>query len=156
MPLSGQVTLSGWPAKPRRGMAMAMKSTLIGGALAWHRRFLPMHFRSGAASKYGYKRRSKRYITRKVKKVGTAAPLYFTGLLRRQVRRTPRQSGTAKRGRIAMTVPWYAGLKIRTRNAPDIRAEILKIVRSEENRLVRAMETKLAEALNRVRGKRSS
>ncbi len=88
------------------------KPALQDGVMHWHKKFLPRHFRSGAAEKYGYDKRKKKTLQRKrrLAERGNAdarLPLVMTGRTRNKTRRMIQVSGTNKRARGRMQAPYY-------------------------------------------------
>lgn len=89
----------------------AKRDAMVEAVQTWHSEFLPFHFREDSTSRYGFKPRSRRYLSRKRKKVGHARMLDFFGGLKKNVmgriRITVTGAGNTARG--AMTLPAGVG-----------------------------------------------
>ncbi len=135
-----------------------------------YQKFLPGHFRAGAARKYGYAPRSKAYITaitgRKARAkakgkaiAGPEVPLVFTGLLRLAVVEFGRIKAYPGRFTFIAPAPPYAPQRVMSSEVRDLlglpkRGQQPPIA-SEATRLtddeIRQLEDKLEQGL-RIRG----
>lgn len=102
------------PAMGRRARA-AVRNAAVAAA-DWHwKKSIPLHFKSGNATRYGYKPRSKRYqaIKRLLTRRGT--PLVFSGTTQQEVTgsRTIRATGT--KGSTLLLRASFAGMSGRFR-----------------------------------------
>lgn len=61
---------------------------------------LPKHFKGGASERYGYRRRSAKYVERKRKKYGHSIPLVWTGGTRDAVLANVKITATRNGGRL--------------------------------------------------------
>jgi hypothetical protein len=131
--IKGRMVYIGGPAQMKRGWPKVMKESLQEAGGLWHRRYLPEHFRPGAAGKYGYAPRLARYVDRKSrdgplpkyrqqrrrrKSRRLTAPtfrrfqprkrdpraLVYRGDLKRELTRRATLAGTSKRVRVVMDV----------------------------------------------------
>jgi len=95
----------------------------------WHEKDLPKHFRQGAEFKYGYAKRSARYLKRKERKLSSRGrPLVYTTLSLRQLTRFINIRGTAVRATGTMHAPSY----FRKRSGgPDLRKELTTVLQTE-------------------------
>lgn len=57
-----------------------------------------LHFRRGATVRYGYKKRSSKYVKQKKRLTGQAQPLIFSGKTKEEVQNNYKVSGTATKG----------------------------------------------------------
>ena len=116
----------------------------------WHKFFLPRHFAEGAQARYHYRRRSEQYKRRKRILAGAlgraAAPLVFTGRLKREVSRTIKVKGTGKRAQGVMTGPRYMSKFYAGGDRPNIAGELTKQTKAEMNEQAQRAE-RLALAL---------
>ena len=97
-----------------RLFVQAVKAGMEKALLLWHVAFAPMHFKAGAAARYGYQKRSEKYEKRKERVKHHRQPLVWSGTLRDSIvkgRPTPKfrtdKTGTLK-GYIVYKVPKYA------------------------------------------------
>lgn len=179
--IRGRMVYIGSPAAMKRGMPKVMKESLSEAGGLWHRRYLPEHFRPGAASKYRYAPRTGRYVDRKAR--GGPRPRYtrkrkknrrfkmpsifrrnvprkmdphalvYRGDLKRELTRRAALSGTSKRIRVVMDVggAWYGAAHFKKRNAPDMPSEVTAITRAEERRIGKIVEQFAARKLNEIK-----
>lgn len=100
------------PAGMTRRMRTIIREAAIAGA-DWHwRHHMPKHFQHGNASRYGYRRRSKRWQQRKQRLGRGTTPLVFTGNTMRSVLGGRRIAATGTRGaRLIMqaALPGFTG-----------------------------------------------
>lgn len=123
----------------------------------WHEQMLPRHFKPGAASEYGYRRRSRSYVKRKRRQKGHARPLEFSGRLKRQVLSSRRVSslrgrkGDGSGGRVKITVngPRYLKNFRSAPNQPDLAAELRAVSPREERKLTKTMDRRLTKELDK-------
>lgn len=107
-----QITTS-WPRDPRlhtRDHATFLRESLRETAIEHHRRHIPWHFEQFAAAKYGYKPRTRGYLSIK-RKLGLSLPLVFTG--RSRASATSQREVTATQNRVTLKLR----LDIRGRDA---------------------------------------
>jgi hypothetical protein len=139
--IRGSMVYIGSPRALKRGFGKVIKESLQEAGMLWHRRYLPDHFRRGAASKYGYQKRTADYMKRKARRKGHQAPLVFSGDLKRTVTRTAHVGGTSKQVKVSMPAPWYATRNWKTRGTmPDMPKEITKSTDAQVRRLARIVE----------------
>lgn len=83
------------PAMGRRALAAVRNAAVAGADYHW-RKAIPDHFKSGAATKYGYARRSPKYLKQKERLGRGSLPLVFSGRTQSEITgsRTIRATGT--------------------------------------------------------------
>ncbi len=105
----------------------------------WHKEMLPRHFARDAATKYGYKERSKSYLKRKARKMGRDPaqfeqmrqfPLVFEGDLQRSLKAFEVKAFPG-RFSIKMKGPSYVGMRPFRRNAPNMGKELTTVTDEE-------------------------
>jgi len=117
----------------------------------WYDKMLGRHFRTGAAAKYGYKRRAIKTIKRKegFAKLGNPdarLPLIMSGRMKREVTRMIRVSGTGKRAHGVMTGPMQ--LSIKRSNYPDLAGEIAAVTQAEAQELANLVAEIIVRKIN--------
>lgn len=129
--------------------------------------FLPGHFRSGAARKYGYAPRSLKYIRaitgRKARAkakgqaiAGPETPLVFTGLLRTSVLEFGRVRGFPGRFTFTAPAPVYVPERPKPGNPqPPLASEVTRLTADEIRRLEERMELALRVRINVVKSRRA-
>ncbi len=118
----------------------AMKQAM----LQWHRRIAPEHFTTAAVGRYGYQKRAKGYQIRKARRFGHTRPLVYRGRLRAEVLRRIRvmtyrykRKSKIKGSMHGRVLNFYAPGRVRSRDLPDLRAEIVAVTDAEVARLAR-------------------
>lgn len=124
-------------------------------------RFLPQHFRSGAASKYGYRPRRPRTIERKqaLAKLGKVEgrgqiPLVWSGLFKASMLSHRLLRGYPTRVRIDFNAPRYAPARQRTSKQPHMSDEALRVTPAERQELGEVLGRGVSEGLAAVKTKR--
>ena len=101
------------PENPSRKQRTAMRTAFKTAAEHHWQRNLPKHFEPGAASRYGYRKRSSRWQAIKKELTGSSLPLRFTGQLQRDiVDRRPRITTTSTNGArmyLKASLPGFSG-----------------------------------------------
>lgn len=144
----GYIDLTGMPTEG--ATHAAIKAAIEAGLKHWHARILRRHFEPGASSRYGYKKRTRRYDATKLRRFGHTTPLVYSGAMRHELlMRTPRITGTHR----AMTMRLRAralrfSAQAAYKNYPDMRAEVRAMTPDEEAEIVGVIEKSLAAALN--------
>jgi hypothetical protein len=139
--IRGSMVYIGSPKALKRGFGKVIKESMQEAGMLWHRRYLPDHFRSGSASKYGYQKRTAKYMKRKAHKKGHQTPLVFSGDLKRSATRMAHVGGTSKQVKVSMDAPWYATRSWKTRGTmPDMSKEMTKTTDDQVRRLARIVE----------------
>ena len=149
--IRGTMIYIGSPKAMKRGLGKIVKEAMQEAGALWHRRYLPEHFRQGAASKYGYQKRTSAYMKRKARYQGHQRPLEFKGDLKREATRMAHITGTSKRVTVNVSVPWYVNRAWKTRSSmPDLEKELTKATSGEERRLARVVEQLSTRKLDQV------
>lgn len=124
-------------------------------------RFLPGHFRSGAASKYGYRPRKPRTVQRKqaLAKLGKVEgrgqiPLLWSGLFRSAMLGHRLLRGYPTRVRIDFNAPRYAPARQRTSKQPHLSDEALRVTPGERQELGDLLGRRVFAGLAAVKTKR--
>lgn len=116
----------------------------------WHRELRKRHFTLDAMARYGYQRRSKSYNRRKIKKLGAAIPLVFTGVSRAL---SAMGSITANSNQVSVRMPVNAfNYRPKTRNGrtpPDMQDEFRRITPDEEQEMDRRQQALIERLLKR-------
>ena len=150
--------ITGGPQRLKRGTPIYVRYGLQATVKYWHGHFRGKHFRGGAQSRYGYKPRSRRYETKKRRKLGYVIPLVYTGMAKRMAALPPDVRGTSSRATAKMSVPWYFNMTPTRRNAPALGQELIRTTAGEANamgkfllgRLVRSMDKQMSRDFVRV------
>lgn len=126
------------------------KAAIPKALLVWFDKFLKLHFRPEAFSRYGYQTRSKKYRADKRRLVGFDRPIYWTGDTERQMKGPAQLSGTSTNARLRMQAPWYvvAASRRDSAKAPDMEKELTTIIPEEEEIMAEAVENELAAQMN--------
>ena len=95
----------------------------------WHSNILPRHFKRGAAARYDYQARTRKYNRRKLRRYGHSRPLELTGDMKRRLLRRARITGTSKRATATMDAPRYM-YKYKP-SQPDKAAEVTAVTQEE-------------------------
>jgi hypothetical protein len=143
-----QMTTDGGAEVSARAHSRAMKSTMEAVGKHWKRHMLGRHFRSGAATKYGYQPRTNAWQRRKLRSSIRASdahlPLIFTGTLKRMVLRSNIIRAYPTRATVELPGPRYLTARPnptgRGRSRPWMAAEITAITPDEIRELDRVAE----------------
>jgi hypothetical protein len=128
-----------------RGFKKASKAAMSETVNAWHDDILPRHFRSGAANRYGYRKRGLKYIKRKQAIVGFNAPLVYTGRSRDMAKANIVVTANAAGARGTMQLPYYWRKGMR---GPDKQAELTGIIAPEIQELKKIYEKDLQKNID--------
>lgn len=138
-----------------------LRAAWADAGLKWHQEYLPRHFKPGASSRYGYRKRSEKYLARKVRDArrgkateGGAAPLVYSGLLKRSLTSLAEIRGFPSRFTVYMTSPSYVPQKSRDDKQPPIAQEVTRLIPSEANSLANFLASRITFHNNRVRRRR--
>jgi hypothetical protein len=109
----------------------------------WWRHYLPKHFTEEAYTRYGYTRRDRKYVTRKLKAFGNMEPLVFRGKARSAATKArPRIRTVTTPGRQSVTVvidiPNY--LKLNKRYGYPLSQEVVRHNTEEDSILFQVMK----------------
>lgn len=120
---------------------------------AWHQTFLPEHFKPGAERKYQYDPRNFKYLRRKRKKRGHQRPLEYTGTGKSAALANIKITGTSTRARGRMPGTQIFNFRP-TSWAPDMRAELVRLVKAEEAVLAEIHRLEVVKHLNGVKSQK--
>lgn len=108
---------------------------------AWWRRYLPDHFAIYARMKYGFQRRTAKWLKRKLALAaigrvqdGGRVDLVATGNARELLERDAHIRSTADSCTVEMEAPWYMTRKLGGRH-PDMADEVTRVIDSQVRRL---------------------
>lgn len=126
----------------------------------WQRSMLPKHFQSGAAKRYGYKRRSPKYVKSKpnrpgVKK-GGRVPLVLTGLTELLMRRRQIVKAFPTRATLDIPGPRYVAMRRKDPRLPNLGEEITAVDQRDETELTALYDRRLTDLMNNYSGRRSN
>jgi len=159
-----------WLKRGRDGFGKAVLKPALEEAITWwHTKALPRHFRSGAASRYGYPQRSRRTLAQKARMARTRnpaarRPLVYTGRTQLMSKRA-RVSGTARSARVTMNLPAYVQQydvmgevrPMRTRALGGykaiVAADMTRVTADELNMMSRIFEVGVMKRLNEFPGR---
>ncbi len=125
------------PGKYSRIVRRARVDAHREGGLHWTREHLPRHFREGAAGRYGYRRRSRRY--QRAKRKRGLPPLVLSGTLEAMATGAPNVRGYPTRTTIRLETPHYVPQRPRRPNQPWIAREIFQVTPAEQRDIERIM-----------------
>jgi len=133
-------------------------------AHAWWRQFAALHFKEGAAARYGYKPRTagylkrRRYIRRYARSrglfilySGTPRDLLLTGVTRAKVLARPNIKAFPTRATHTMYTPGY--IRRHPKLGDQMAREVLKIAPEERRILNQVMEKTAVAELKKIKGK---
>ena len=115
----------------------------------WHSDTLPKHFTEAGRRKYQYRARTRPYRKKKRKYKGHGDPLVWTGELKKAAIRRARISGTSKSARASMSVPWYAKVSLKGRDA--YADEMTAVTQGEAAEFARDVQRRITAALNKAK-----
>jgi hypothetical protein len=143
------IQYQGDPETLKKQFLPEVKATLQEMVDQWHNETLPGHFTPAAVARYGYRKRTKKYMIQKAKKRGNQNPLMWTGDLRRQAMRRAKITGTSKSATATMTTPWYTTKRFKG-NA-TYADEMTAVALPEAQQMAIEMQHKLVERLETVK-----
>lgn len=134
---------------PQRVLTVAVREAARAGAAYHHDKHIPQHFKSGAASKYGYRRRSARWQAFKRRVGASSLPLVFTGATAQEITRERKITATSTRG---ATLRMRAALPGLTSGRFRLKAGQKRLSGHQERQLARVEEIKAitADELNAI------
>lgn len=155
--IGASISIEGWPAMNRRDYSKVAREALGAIGLEWHDKFLPLHFKRGAKSKYGYRERTAKYNREKRKRHNHTKPLVNTGDMQQELTGAASIRPTRQRVSVNMfarAINLAGRQKRRRPNYPDLRGEVTATTQKEIDRLATRAEEKAARAFARVTKKR--
>jgi len=156
MPVRGEIHYVGSPESTLRQLRPTVKTHLKAIGSLWHKEFLPRHFRRGAQRRYGYQRRSQRYLKRKqraaergmIPRSSLGKPLVFTGVSEEQISRRSDITSTSKRARVKMSAPKHFFQHRKDYGQSDKVEEVTRIVEQEATAMAKELSDAIAATLN--------
>lgn len=143
------------PAKGKSASAItrAVREAMVEGAEYWHTNMMPQHFTSGAAAKYNYAPRTRKYMRRKASKMGHQRGLEYSGHSRMQAKEDYNIRGGSIAGRpsgtVSMSMPSYFVQHPKGSTFIDKPAELTRTTSDEERELAGVVTRAVAERLGR-------
>lgn len=131
----------------------------------WDRLFKLRHFDDGAADRYGYARRRTKYQEGKERAVrngsrsispDAARPLIRSGALRRAARLRQVPRSVATRTTVTIPTPFYAAMKPRRADIPNLGLEMTATLQSEELEMQQEYHREVEDDLNTYRATRTT
>jgi len=144
MPQIAEVRARGWHTLSKREFNNLMKKAWQRVGEFWIQNFLPRHFQPGAASRYGYKRRSRETVARGRALNAAWRPLHMTGRLEREVL----GPGGAR------VIASFRGVRITLRHHPVdmmVHEELTRITEDERQELMKVFHQEFAKLLDGVK-----
>ena len=137
----------------KRDVNRIVKKSLRFALLTWRRTILPQHFTVAGARKYGFRRRTRKYLEAKMRKRGHVRPLVSSGESERRSRRS-RITTTAFKGVATINAP---ALNFRPKGGRiDMRDEVTRLTQQDERKMFGAFRKRFHERLRRLRGTRKT
>lgn len=161
-----RATITGEGLLSKRAHNRVMTGVMGDVGAAWKKTMLPRHFRSGAATKYGYQRRTNAWQRRKMRSPVRASdahlPLVYTGTLRRMVKRDANVRAFPTRATVNLPGPKYLTSRPnptgRGRNRPNMGNEITTVTADEVHELdviaEKSYERRLTAELKNTRARK--
>lgn len=119
----------------------------------WFENYLKLHFREGAAGRYGYQPRSAKYLTSKIRAAkkgkalaGGVVPLLYHGDLREDVQGYVYVKAYPTRATVRMHGPKYLSMTPRG-SRPNMGEEITAVAPEERERMAVFFRDRLAEKI---------
>lgn len=153
------INRTGWPAASEQQLKDATEVSTAAVAKNWHSQTLPIHFTTGAVSRYGYKARTRAYMLSKANRRGHQRPLEWSGELSRQLKRSAqiqrtkggvnlKMHGRALNfsGKVAKRKDGGAGATY-----PNMKSEVSEVTRDEEVALARIARKAATASLRQIR-----
>ncbi|MBW3538772.1 MAG: hypothetical protein KY476_00730 [Planctomycetes bacterium] len=131
------------------------------GAL-WHSKMLPRHFTRGAASRYGYQPRTRKWQQKKAalyargKAVKRNTDLVFTGFLQETLTNFGSVRAFPTRVTIQMTGPRYITFRPHASNQPDKHSEVTRVTDDEARELSEKLNETATKLFNEYRAAKTS
>lgn len=145
----------------KRARNRVLKGVFYAIGKKWTEDMLPEHFKVSAAAKYGYAKRSEKYVTRKYREKRSATPLVYTGLLKRILLNfSQRVMAFPTRATVRLVGPSYLTINFKP-GRPHLAREILAVTGQERQQLLehghdvmfKLLEEEAAAAAKRTRHK---
>ena len=133
-------------------------------ALYWHTELFPAHFTPGAETRYGYEKRTKRYMEGTKRRYGRGQGKYvsnlFTGESRRRMTQLKTITGTSNTSTVRMDAPAYfrkaavgtftlpGGKSFTIKRQPDKAAEVTRVNAADLQKIRTFASTRLQYLVN--------
>ena len=145
------VTEIGGPRAKKAELTRAINSGLkVSVERDYHEQFLPQHFKSSAPKKYGYSKRTKKYMIRKARVKHHQNPLMWSGALKREVTSNIEIRATKTMPKVSGKMRGRA-LRFSGRDTmPNMKAEILFTTGTEIQRMGTTVRRIAAKHLNSI------
>lgn len=145
-----QVSVSGGlPENPSRKQRVWIRAAMVKSAEYHHVHHIPKHFQGGAATKYGYRRRSPRWQGLKKSLTGATLPLIFTGTTKDEITGQREIRATSTRGATLIMRASLKGLssgRFRMKKGQFALSDQQKLIRG----LVEEIRAVTADEMNRL------
>ena len=145
---------SGFGTYTKKDRQQITKEALKTSAQTWRRLFLDRHFNRNAASRYGYRERSKKTQRKKQRlaKVGLVemagkVDLVHTGRLKRQMKGKKPIVSRPLHATVKLGGPRYFKINYRP-GRPNMAAEVTKVIQSEQLEIDAASEARMARVIS--------
>ena len=141
------------PETTAANLNQSLTEALKTAVRSWHKVAAPLHFKTGAARKYGYKTRSRRYQKEKNRK--GLGPLTYSGRAKRQLLQHIKPTGSKGlvKGKFVTDASikyfWMTGGK-----HPNKGAELVATQRQEVKKLQQLIETQTSKNIAAVKGEK--
>lgn len=145
--IRGSINYVGSPDHTAKIFRPILKEELQNVIRFWHKDMLPNHFTTTAVNRYGYQKRSKKYMIRKARKFGHQRALVFSGEMERQVTRMIRVSGSSKRARGRLSGPRYLFAYRKDVGQPDKAADLTAVTQEEVLTMAKFLDQKMTKRL---------
>lgn len=119
-----------------RARKRVMKGVFHAIGVKWTEEMLPQHFKVAAAARYGYAKRTEKYLARKYREKRSATPLVYSGLLKHSLLDfKQRVMSFPTRVTVRLVGPSYLNINYKP-GRPNIAKEILAVTSDERQQLV--------------------
>ncbi len=132
---------------PKREFNRALPALFDEVVFRWHEKYLPKHFDEGAASRYGYQKRSRKYNEKKLRKLGHTRELVYSGETQRRLESSIEARSTSRGGRGILRGPKHLYAYRKDYRQPDKAAEVVRLSQDELDDLARYLTDLVAQHL---------
>lgn len=155
-----QITVKSRPPEvSKRAWSAATKAGFQAAGKLWHEKFLPDHFKPGAAQRYSYRPRSRKYLEAKLKAGrsgravdGGRTPLVYTGLMRELLLGFPFFRAYPTRVTVRMHGPRYVSMRVFKVNQPDKGKELTIVTAGEKLEIAAKIKTTIRDEMRKRKG----
>lgn len=125
------------------------KRAMMAAATIWKDAFLPKHFAEGATARYGYKKLSMKYQSRKSRRWGHRRPYVWSGALMRTATTGAKVRASKFRG--SVTIPVTPGIRALLKHSGhDIQADLTVLTSREIQVLAERIQKEVDRAIARL------